>query len=72
MRGRSELEVKAVELRSLIHKAKTIIDEFEEDESDLELETGARSSNKKAILDEIASEINSMYIHSLGCMARAC
>lgn len=56
VRGRPELEAKAVELQSLVHNAKTIIDESEDDESDLESEIGARSS-KKAILDEIASDI---------------
>lgn len=57
MRGRSELEAKAVELRSLVHNARTIIDEYEDDESDLDSEMGARSSNENAILDEIASDI---------------
>jgi hypothetical protein len=57
VKGRSDLEAKADELRSLVYNAKTIIDESEDDESDLESETGARSSNKKAMLDEVALDI---------------
>jgi len=56
-KGRSELEAKADELRSLVHNAKTILDESEDDESDLESEAVARSSNKKSMLDEVASDI---------------
>jgi hypothetical protein len=55
--GRAELEIAAVELRSLVANARTIIDDAEDDISDLESETGAKPLNKRGVLGEIVSDI---------------
>jgi hypothetical protein len=57
VRGRAELEAAAVGLRALVAKARTIIDDSEDDTSDIESDTTAKSSNRRAVLDEIASDI---------------
>jgi hypothetical protein len=53
----AELEKSALDLRSMIAKAKTIIDDSDGDDSDLESDAGTKPTDTKALLDEIASDV---------------
>jgi hypothetical protein len=53
----ADLEVKAFELRSLVNKARAIIEDDDDDDSDFESDVGIVPTDSKARLDEVESDI---------------
>jgi len=57
IKGRAKLEKNASKLRSIINRAKTIINDSKDEDSNLELDISNKSTNTKTLLDKITSDI---------------
>jgi hypothetical protein len=57
IKGRAKLEKNTSKLCFIINRAKTIIDDSKDKDSNLELDISNKSTNTKTLLDEIASDI---------------